>query len=62
MYTTILKVHMVRAVCVTLHAVCRPEESCCTLYTVALTDFSSRSLPAKVHLKKNPEAEKLDGK
>ena len=26
-------------------------------YTVALTKFASSSLPAKVHLKKNPEAE-----
>jgi hypothetical protein len=30
--------------------------------TVAVTDFSSSSLLTKVHLKKNPEAEKLDGK
>ena len=28
---------------------------------VALTEFASRSLPAQVHLKKNPEVEKLDG-
>ena len=27
--------------------------------TVALTKFASRSFPAKVHLKKNPEVEKL---
>ena len=30
--------------------------------TVALTKFASSSLPVKVHLKKNPEAEKLDSK
>ena len=30
--------------------------------TVALIEFASRSLPVKVHLKKNPEVEKLDGK
>ena len=30
--------------------------------TVSLTEFASRTLPVKVHLKKNPEAEKLDGK
>jgi hypothetical protein len=30
--------------------------------TVALIEFASRSLPAKLHLKKNPEAKKLDGK
>ena len=29
--------------------------------TVALTEFASKSLLVKVHLKKNPEAEKLDG-
>ena len=29
--------------------------------TVALTELASRSLLVKVHLKKNPEAEKLDG-
>ena len=34
----------------------------CTENTVALIDFASRSLPVKVHLKKNPEVEKLDGK
>ena len=28
---------------------------------VALIDFSSKSLPTKVHLKKNLEVEKLDG-
>jgi hypothetical protein len=27
-----------------------------------LIEFASRSLPVKVHLKKNPEAKKLDGK
>jgi hypothetical protein len=31
------------------------------MHTVALTEFASRSLLVKVHLKKNPEAEKLDG-
>jgi hypothetical protein len=31
------------------------------VYTVALTDFSSRILHTKVHLKKNLEVEKLDG-
>ena len=30
--------------------------------TVAFIEFTSRSLPAKVHLKQNPEAKKLDGK
>ena len=30
-------------------------------HTVALTEFASRSLLVKVHLKKNLEAEKLDG-
>jgi hypothetical protein len=30
-------------------------------HTVALTEFPSRSLLVKVHLKKNPESEKLDG-
>ena len=29
--------------------------------TVALIKFASRSLIAKVHRKKNPEVEKLDG-
>ena len=29
--------------------------------TVALIEFASSSLRVKVHLKKNPEAEKLDG-
>ena len=29
--------------------------------TVALIEFASRSLLTKVHSKKNPEAEKLDG-
>jgi hypothetical protein len=30
--------------------------------TAALIKFASSSFPVKVHLKKNPEAEKLDGK
>ena len=30
--------------------------------TVALIEFASSSLHTKVHLKKNPEVEKLDGK
>ena len=29
--------------------------------TVSLIKFASRSFPVKVHLKKNPDAEKLDG-
>ena len=29
--------------------------------TVSLIEFASRSFFVKVHLKKNPEAEKLDG-
>ena len=31
------------------------------MHTVVLTKFASRSFLVKVHLKKNPEAEKLDG-
>ena len=31
------------------------------LATVAMTEFASKSLPVKAHLKKNPEVEKLDG-
>jgi hypothetical protein len=29
---------------------------------MALIEFASRNLPVNVHLKKNPEVEKLDGK
>ena len=36
--------------------------NCSTKFiTVALIKFAIRNLPVKVHLKKNPEAEKLDG-
>ena len=36
--------------------------NCSTKFTtVALIKFASSSLPVKVHLEKNPEAEKLDG-
>jgi hypothetical protein len=42
----------------------RPSKKCEKVaphHTVALTEFASKSLLVKVHLKKNPEAEKLDG-
>ena len=36
--------------------------NCSTKFiTVSLIKFASRSLPVKVRLEKNPEAEKLDG-
>jgi hypothetical protein len=36
--------------------------NCSTKFnTVALIEFAIRNLPVKAHLKKNPEAEKLDG-
>ena len=36
--------------------------NCSTKFiTVALIKFAIRNFPVKVHLKKNPEAEKLDG-
>ena len=36
--------------------------NCSTKFiTVALIKFAISNLPVKVHLKKNPEAEKLDG-
>jgi hypothetical protein len=38
-----------------------PDTSTDIPRTVALIEFASSSFPAKVHLKKNPEVEKVDG-
>ena len=39
----------------------KPVNCSTEFITVSLIEFASRSFSVKVHLKKNPEAEKLDG-